>query len=246
METLYDTIEVSRKASKEVIEKAYKTLAKKYHPDVQSPENKAYAEEMMKKINEAYSILSDDKKRSEYDAKLAEQEKIEKNAYQNNINSNSYQNEYYNQNNINENNNFQDNAGYYQNNYQNSNYQNSNNNAEFESWQDAYSKLSKREKAKLRKKIEKEANNEYRQLYERYFRSLGYKINHRWTFKDFLTLLIVIAILILIFIILWIIPQTHDGMLEIYNNNFVVKIVVNIIVGIGKGIAQFFKNIFKF
>ena len=33
MENLYDILEVSRKASKEVIDKAYKTLAKKYHPD---------------------------------------------------------------------------------------------------------------------------------------------------------------------------------------------------------------------
>ena len=44
METLYDILEVSRKASKEVIEKAYKTLAKKYHPDLQTAENKEIAE----------------------------------------------------------------------------------------------------------------------------------------------------------------------------------------------------------
>ena len=70
METLYDVLEVSRKASKEVIDKAYRTLAKKYHPDLQTPENRAYAEEMMKKINEAYDILSNEEKRSEYDRKL--------------------------------------------------------------------------------------------------------------------------------------------------------------------------------
>ncbi len=51
METLYDILEVSRKASKEVIEKAYKTLAKKYHPDLQTAENKEYAEKRMKEIN---------------------------------------------------------------------------------------------------------------------------------------------------------------------------------------------------
>ncbi len=44
MEALYDILEVSRKASKEVIEKAYKTLAKKYHPDLQTAENKEIAE----------------------------------------------------------------------------------------------------------------------------------------------------------------------------------------------------------
>ena len=44
MDTLYDILEVSRKASKEVIDKAYKTLAKKYHPDLQTSENREYAE----------------------------------------------------------------------------------------------------------------------------------------------------------------------------------------------------------
>ena len=52
METLYDILEVSRKASKEIIEKAYKTLAKKYHPDLQvTEEDKKIAEEKMKKIS---------------------------------------------------------------------------------------------------------------------------------------------------------------------------------------------------
>ena len=70
METLYDILEVSRKASKEVIEKAYKTLAKKYHPDLQTAENKEIAEKRMKEINEAYDVLSDEQKRKEYDEKL--------------------------------------------------------------------------------------------------------------------------------------------------------------------------------
>ena len=70
MTTLYEILEVSEKASDEIIEKAYKTLAKKYHPDLQPAENKKIAEEKMKKLNDAYSILSDKRKREEYDAKL--------------------------------------------------------------------------------------------------------------------------------------------------------------------------------
>ena len=69
--TLYEILEVSEKASEEIIEKAYKTLAKKYHPDLQpDQEQKSIASEKMKKINEAYSILSDNNKRREYDEKL--------------------------------------------------------------------------------------------------------------------------------------------------------------------------------
>ena len=84
MDNLYDILEVSRKASKEIIEKAYKTLAKKYHPDVQS-------EEKMKQLNEAYSILSDDIKRAEYDAKLEQEEnKLKEQNY-----ANRYKNEEY-------------------------------------------------------------------------------------------------------------------------------------------------------
>ena len=72
MENLYEVLEVSKNASKEVIEKAYKVLAKRYHPDV--AKNKDLANKMMVKINEAYSVLSDEQKRKEYDTMLKEHE----------------------------------------------------------------------------------------------------------------------------------------------------------------------------
>ena len=43
MENLYELLEVSEKASQEIIEKAYKTLAKKWHPDLQEGSNRALA-----------------------------------------------------------------------------------------------------------------------------------------------------------------------------------------------------------
>ena len=72
----YDILQVNRNASPEIIEKAYKTLAKKYHPDLQTEENKRQAEETLKKINEAYEILSVPEKKEKYDAFLLEEEKI--------------------------------------------------------------------------------------------------------------------------------------------------------------------------
>jgi len=61
----YATLGVSREAKPEAIRKAYRHLARKYHPDV-NPGNKA-AEEKFKQISEAYDILSDEKKRKVYD-----------------------------------------------------------------------------------------------------------------------------------------------------------------------------------
>jgi molecular chaperone DnaJ len=62
----YKALGVDRKASDEEIKKAYRKLARKYHPDT-NPDD-ASAEERFKEIQEAYSILSDPQKRREYDA----------------------------------------------------------------------------------------------------------------------------------------------------------------------------------
>ena len=65
----YEILEISEKASQEVIHMAYKALCKKYHPDVYQG-NKKFAEEQIKKINEAYVVLSDPLKRKAYDDSL--------------------------------------------------------------------------------------------------------------------------------------------------------------------------------
>lgn len=70
MVNYYEILEVSQNASKEVIDRAYKVLAKKYHPDLQQPNQRKSAEEKLKKINEAYEILSDEIKRKQYNEKL--------------------------------------------------------------------------------------------------------------------------------------------------------------------------------
>ena len=61
----YEILGVSRNASADEIKKAYRTLARKYHPD-RNPGNKA-AEDKFKDINEAYEILSDQTRRLQYD-----------------------------------------------------------------------------------------------------------------------------------------------------------------------------------
>src|SRR5439155_12337658 len=61
----YGTLGVDRKAKPEQIRKAYRHLARKHHPDV-NPGNKA-AEEKFKELQEAYEVLSNEKKRQIYD-----------------------------------------------------------------------------------------------------------------------------------------------------------------------------------
>jgi len=63
-ESYYDTLGVPKNAQEKEIKKAYRNLARKYHPDVCKDEG---AEDRFKKINEAYSILSDTEKRRQYD-----------------------------------------------------------------------------------------------------------------------------------------------------------------------------------
>src|SRR5688572_1218437 len=61
----YETLGVARGASEEDVRKAYRKLARKYHPDL-NPGDKS-AEERFKNVQEAYDILSDSKKRQMYD-----------------------------------------------------------------------------------------------------------------------------------------------------------------------------------
>lgn len=202
METLYEILEVSETASSEIIEKAYKVLAKKYHPDLQPESKKAEAEKKMKQINEAYDILGNVQKREEYDAELARkrEEKSQVNYNQNNIN-----------------------------------YNKTNDMQRRRNEEDL-----RRQEEKLRRQMEENLQQEYENAYYNYLRSLGYKIKEKWTWKRTKDLLITLAILALIFTSLWFIPPTHDMLIEFYESNQIVKIIVDIVVGI---VTALFKSI---
>jgi DnaJ-class molecular chaperone len=70
MKNYYQILEVNENASYEVIEKAYRVLAKKYHPDLWPKDKMYFAESKFKEITEAYNILSNNDLKAEYDARM--------------------------------------------------------------------------------------------------------------------------------------------------------------------------------
>lgn len=91
--TYYDTLNVSRDASDREIKKQYKILAKQFHPD-RNPNGI----DLFREINEAYSVLSDKKKRKNYDLMIKKAELESHNQLtlykENNVSNNYTQNSY--------------------------------------------------------------------------------------------------------------------------------------------------------
>lgn len=194
-ENYYDILEININASPEIIEKAYKTLVKKYHPDLQENNFKKEYEEKIKKINEAYEVLSNNEKRKKYDLNLKSQKITESDyniLYNENINLknqiNNLKNNYYN-NSINQNN-------IDQNSYE--------------------------------KKINNAINKAYYDAYIQDLKNRGYKINYKKTWKDFLALIITIIILIIIGFIMWHIPFIKNYLITLYNENSILKLIIDI------------------
>lgn len=73
MKNLYHVLGITNTATEEEIKKAYRTLSKKYHPDVNPGDSER--EERFMEISEAYAILQNSQKRQEYDKMLMAEEK---------------------------------------------------------------------------------------------------------------------------------------------------------------------------
>lgn len=215
----YDILEVNKNASPEIIEKAYKTLVKKYHPDLQDNNLKAEYEEKIKLINEAFEVLSDSEKRKNYDLNLKQTEfsvvdynnlinenlklKNEINYlknnlinYKNNINNNLNNKINENYNNINKNN------------FNNSNYNKNINNNYSENIQQKYDDV---------------INKAYYDAYIQDLKNRGYKIKYKKTFKEYLKSFISLFITIIIFLLIFQIPFIKNY----FFNNELIKIIIN-------------------
>ena len=215
----YDILEVNKNASPEIIEKAYKTLVKKYHPDLQDNNLKAEYEEKIKLINEAFEVLSDSEKRKNYDLNLKQTE-FSVEDYNNLINENlKLKNEinYLKNNLINYKNNINNNLNnkinenfnnINKNNFNNSNYNKNINNNYSENIQQKYDDV---------------INKAYYDAYIQDLKNRGYKIKYKKTFKEYLKSLISLFITIIIFLLIFQIPFIKNY----FFNNELIKIINN-------------------
>lgn len=213
----YDILEVNKNASPEIIEKAYKTLVKKYHPDLQENDLKIKYEEKIKKINEAYSILSDSEKRKNYDLFLKNNE----------ISIDDY-NKLYQENII-----LKKEINYLKNNYKQNNINNNLNNRIYTT-QNYTVENNKVNNYKNTNKINNSINKAYYDAYIQDLKNRGYKIKYKKTFKDFLALILTFFSIITILFILWNIPFTKNFLITLYNENPIIKILVNLIINFFK------------
>lgn len=78
MKNYYHILQIETSATKQTIKAAYKRLARKYHPDMLSSDERKYPSllEKIQEINEAYQILSDDEKRKAYDQAYSQEKDV--------------------------------------------------------------------------------------------------------------------------------------------------------------------------
>lgn len=188
----YEWLEVDRKASDYVIEKTYKLLAKKYHPDLQDSSEKKDAENIMKHINEAYDTLSNPEKRKEYDEELAQNDISEENFYE-------LQNENQKLRNIiHELNTRIQNASFNAPNTQNS-------------------QSPQTSAAYIKQVLDNAVNKAYYDAYVQDLKARGFRIKHKKTWKDYLRFLIAFGITTALLVIFFNLPFVREYIDNLFN-----------------------------
>lgn len=226
MKNYYELLEVSQSASQEVIEKAYKTLAKKYHPDLQDTVNKKDAEQKMKEINEAYDIISNPEKRNAYNQELEKIEQTRQEQFQNYYKEeikHTYNNK---------------------DNYKQSNYNTIQ--KQEQQFQNDFIKQQQiqndyiRQQEQIQFELEKQQAIE-KAYYDAYIQDLknrGYRIKYKKTFKDYIKNIVAIFIVIFILFLILQIPFVKNYFIRIYEENELIKWIVDLFVNTLKKVGS--------
>lgn len=222
MKNYFEILEVDVYASDEIINRAFKLLAKRYHPDTQHEDKKQWAEEQFKLLNEAYEVLSDKSKRDEYIKKLEfeRDDKINslliqnadleiqvedlqrelddlKNFYGANQNYSSYNSTASSNFKVNEN----FNKNFSQNMYNNQDLYNNNSIPNYTNTSRVYT--------------------EEPVYYESYYHPIKNKL------KNLLAFLITLGVIIFTSIVIWNIPYTRSILEKLYQENSVIRMIIN-------------------
>ena len=239
--TIYDLLEVDEKASKEEIEKSYLKLANEYKvdPKLSQLENDDN-EIILKKLKLAYDILTDDEKRSRYDADLAKKrtEELIKNVE---VQEEKEEKE--------------ENVIEQEDEPENQSKETENEESEEKDEEETEIQLTKEEKKKLQKaakkefkenlkkaqKADEEYNRAYNEAYNNYLRKMGYIVKEPWTWKRVRNLIIGLLVIFLICILIWFLPPTRKLLIQIYEENFVVKSLVDIVLMFTNAVKNAFK-----
>lgn len=205
MKNYYEILEVDIHASKEIIDKAFKVLAKKYHPDTQDDSKKAWAEEQFKLLNEAYEVLSDETKRDEYTKELEFDKDSQLNALmlRNADLEIQLENLQIELENLRHSPTTQ--SSFYNNDYQNQ--------AQFQ--KQAYTHP-------YTEPAQYETQKQEPVYYESYYHPIKNKL------KNLIAFCITILIIAFVGLLLWKIPYTHKLLVDFYENNSVIKSIFNL------------------
>ncbi len=125
-----------------------------------------------------------------------------------------------------------------------------------EDYQEDEVSLSKEEQAKLRKaaqmefknnlkkaqKAEEEYNQAYNEAYNNYLRKMGYNVKEPWTLKRVKNVVITLVAIILVCVIAWMIPPVREILTGIYEDNIIIKSVVDIFGMFINAILSIFKK----
>ena len=222
----YDILQINKNAAPEIVEKAYKTLVRMYHPDLQESANKQEYEEKLKLINEAYETLSNEQKRKQYDLELEQIEQMKR--QQENV-ENSYSN-FNNSSNSNDLNNQYQNPNNYNNNYDI--------NEKIKQARIQNEKQRIYEEEEYNRKVNDAINKAYHDAYIQDLKNRGYTIEYKKSFKDYIKNFIAFIITLFILLFLIQIPFIKNFLIDIYNENEIIHLLIDTIV-------DFFYNLLK-
>lgn len=211
MKNYYEILEIDKNASQEVIEKAYKVLIKKYHPDLQtSQEAKMTCEEKIKEINEAYETINNPSLRAEYDNKLSHQNNNNQNPENNSVSESPAKT-------ANTSNSTQE------------NYDFNNNNEELKR-QEQYQR--QRQQQEQQAQYQEAVQKAYHDAYIQDLKNRGYKIRYKKSLNDYLRSAVALLISIGIIALILQIPVVKNYFYQLYIDNTVIRTFVDTIANI--------------